>query len=275
MEIPPDPSSLPASTPQREADLWVCLAAIGRALEVGFQPRAFLNDLSTVLGPLVPHDRLSIGYLANDRRTVSIFAEHGPSVFLPETDRYTTDLERPVRLPVADSPVVDVFDGTVLCTADLVADPRFAAYRDQLQADALRSGIVVPLRVGTRIIGALSARSRLADAYGPVHVERMRTVGRLIGPSIDTIVQLHRGRRRQHRIGLLKGVTQMLGTSLDLRQVLEPVGHAIRLAIDFDAMGVVLFKPGGREYEFFGTVGEPPPPGLDKIPVLEFSVGAA
>ena len=60
----------------------------------------------------------------------------------------------------------------------------------------------------------------------------------------------YRERRRQHRTGLLKGITQMLGTSLDLRQILEPVGDTVRVAIEFDAMGVVLFKPGGREYEF-------------------------
>jgi hypothetical protein len=84
--------------------LLLCLAAIGRALEAEFQPRVFLDDLSTALGPLVPHDRLGIGYLADDRRTFSVFAEHGAAGFLPETDRYTTDLERPARFPVADSP---------------------------------------------------------------------------------------------------------------------------------------------------------------------------
>ena len=133
----------------------------------------------------------------------------------------------------------------------------------------------MPVVIAGRVIAELGAFSRAANMYGLVHVERMRTVGRLIGPFIETIAQLYRGRRRQHRIGLLKGITQMLGTSLDVRQVLEPVGSAISLAIDFDAMGVVLFQPGGREYEFFGTVGEPPPPGLDDIPVAEFSVGAA
>jgi transcriptional regulator with GAF, ATPase, and Fis domain len=172
-------------------------------------------------------------------------------------------------------PVAEVFDGNVLCASDLVTDPRFARHRDQLEKAALRSAIVVPVLIGTRVIGELGVYTRAAGTYGLIDVERMRTVGRLIGPSIETIVQLHRGRRRQHRIGLLKGITQMLGTSLDVRQVLEAVGKAIRLAVDFDAMGVVLFKVGGREYEFFGTVGEPPPPGLDKIPVREFSFGPA
>jgi Nif-specific regulatory protein len=258
-----------------DSQLLVCLEAIARALNGEFRPQTFLGDFSAGLQPLVPHDRLAIGYLGDDRGTYSVFAEYGARGFLPATDRYTTDLERPERFPLADLPVAVVFDGKVLCASDLLTDPRFIRQRDQLKTGSLRSAIVVPLLVSSRVIGELGAYSCAADMYGPVHVEWMRTVGRLIGPSIETIAQLHRGRRRQHRIGLLKGITQKLGMSLDLRQVLEQVGNAIRLAVDFDAMGVVLFKPGGREYEFFGTVGEPPPPGLDKIPVAEFSIGEA
>lgn len=275
-----DPGPQKPITPSTESappdpGLLLCLAAIGRALEAEFQPRRFLDDLSAALGPLVPHDRLGIGYLADDRRTVSIFAEHGASVFLPETDRYTTDRERPVRFPVADSPVVDLFDGTALCVSDLLADPRFVRQRDQLQAAELRSAIFAPLLVGTRMIGALSAMSRLADAYGPVHVERMRTVGRLIGPFIEIIAQRYRERRLQHRIGLLKGISRMLGTSLDLRQVLGSVGDAIRSALDFDTMGVILFTPGGPEYALFGTLGEVPVSGVERIPTDQFSYAAA
>jgi transcriptional regulator with GAF, ATPase, and Fis domain len=259
---------------QPESQLLVCLEAVGQALDGEFQPRTFLADFSIALQPLVPHDRLGIGYLGDERRTYSVFAEHGERGFLPPTDRYTTNLERPEHFRVADLPVADVFDGNVLCASDLLTDPRFVGHRDQLKTVPLRSAIVVPVLIGSRVIGELGAYSRAAGTYGPVHVERMRTVGRLIGPSIETIAQLHRGRRRQHRIGLLKGFTQMLATSLDLQQILERVGAAVRVVMEFDAMGVILWKPGGREYEFFGTVGEPPPPGLDKIPLSEFSPAA-
>ena len=105
---PQDPSTRLTEPARPEPDLLVCLAAIGRALEGEFDPRAFLDDLSAKLRPLVPHDRLSIGYLADDRRTFLVFAEHGAPGFLPETDRYTTDLEPPARFPFADSPLAEV-----------------------------------------------------------------------------------------------------------------------------------------------------------------------
>jgi|SRR5215470_3630742 len=270
-----DSATLDTGPIQPESQILACLEAIGKALEGEFQPRTFLGDFSIALHRLVPHDRLGIGYLADDRETYSVFAEHGERGYFPATERYTTDPERPARFPIANLPVAEVFSGKVLCASDLLTDPRFIRHRDRLQAVSLRSAIVVPVLVGSQVVGELGVYSRTADTYGAVHLERVRTVGRLIGPAIETIVQIHRGRRRQHRIGRLQGITQMLATTLDTRQMLEPVGNAIRLAVDFDAMGVVLFKPGGREYEFFGTVGEPPPPGLEKIPVSEFSVGSA
>jgi hypothetical protein len=260
---------------QPESQLLLCLEAIVRALDGEFRPQTCLDEFSAALHSLVPHDGLGIGYLGDDQATYSVFADHGAPGVLPATDRYTTDPERPARFPLADSPLSQVFDGKLLCASDLLTDPRFVRHRAQLQTVSSRSAVIVPVLLGSRVIGGVGAFSRAAGMYGPLHVERMLTLGRLIGPSIETIAQIHRGRRRQRRIGLLKGITQTLGTSLDLRQVLEPVGHAIRLAVEFDAMGVVLFKPGGREYEFFGTVGEPPPPGLEDIPVPEFSVASA
>jgi len=257
-----------------EPDLLLALAAIVRGLEAEFQPRVFLGGLSTALGPFVPHDRLSVGFLADDRRTFSVFAEHGAPGFLPGTNRYTADLERPARFPVADSPLDEVFNGNVLCATDLLADPRFVVYRDELKAAGIRSAISVPLLVGSRIIGALNAMSCVADVYGPVQVERMRSVGRLIGPFIETIAMLYRERRRQHRIGRLKGIPHALAASLDLREILATVGEAVRPAFDFDTMGVILFKPGGQEYELFGTVGDQPVPGVESIPTSQFSYAA-
>ncbi len=258
-----------------ESDVLVCLAAIGRALEAEFRPRVFLDDLSRALNPLVPHDRLGIVYLADDRRTFSVFAEHDAPGFLPPTDRYTTDRERPARFPVADSPLATVFDGNVLCIADLVTDPRFVRCRDQLQTAALRSAIFVPLLVGSRVIGELGAVSRVVDAYGPLHVERVRTVGRLIGPFVETVAVLYRERRLRHHAESLTRITQMIGTTLDVRDILAKLESPTRLAVDFDTMGVILLKPGAPDYAFFGTVGEPPVPGVESIPVNQFSYGGA
>jgi transcriptional regulator with GAF, ATPase, and Fis domain len=268
-------ATLRAQLMPQDGDLFVCLAAIGRALHAEFQPRLFLDELSTALRSLVPHDRLEIGYLAEDRRTFSVFAEHGTPGFLPRTERYTTDLERTARFPVADSPLAVVFDGEVLCASHLQADPHFVRHADELRAAGLQSAVFVPLMTGNRVIGELGAVSRVADAYDDVHIERLRSVGHLIGPLIEMMVLIHRQRRVQHHLGLLQGITHMLGTTLHVRQVLAPLGEALRGAIDFDTLGVILLNPADAGYEFFGTVGEPPVPGVESIPTNEFSYARA
>ena len=276
-----DSTGMDAATPETgptppESEALVCLAAIARALHTEFQPRAFLDDCSTALHPLVPHDRLDIGYLADDRRTFSVFAEHGTAGFLPPTDRDTTDLGGAARFPAADSPLARVFDGEVLCISDLLTDSRFVRHAAELRATGLRSAVFVPLVSGRRVIGELSAATRLADAYGDVHVERMRKVARTIGPFVELVAQLSRERRRRHRVALLTGITHMLGTTLDVREILAPLGEAIRPALDFDTMGLILLKPGSSpDFMLFGTVGEPPHVSVTSLSTKDYSIAEA
>src|SRR5512138_2081 len=259
-----------------ESDVLVCLAAaMAGALHGKFQPRTFLAELSTALQPFVPHDRLGIGYLSDDGRTFSVFAEHGGPGFLPPTDRYTTDLRGAARFPVAASPLAPVFEGEALCVADFLADPRFADHAAELKSTGLKSTIFVPLLSGSRVIGKLSAATRVAAVYGDVHVERLRRIGRMIGPFIEAIALLYRERRRRHRMELLAGITKMLGTTLDLREILASLGDAVRPAIAFDAMGVIILDTSGEQWAFFGTAGEPPARGIERIPTREFSYGPA
>jgi transcriptional regulator with GAF, ATPase, and Fis domain len=133
----------------------------------------------------------------------------------------------------------------------------------------------VPLLSGSRVIGKLSAATRVAAEYGDVHVERLRTVGRMIGPFIEVIALLYRERRRRRQMDLLAGITKMLGTTLDLREILAPLGEAVQPAIAFDAMGVIILDPSGWQWAFFGTAGEPPAPGIERIQAREFSYAPA
>jgi Nif-specific regulatory protein len=266
-------SATPTGRTPTEPGLLECLAAIGRALEADFQPRAFLDDLSTALQPLVPHDRLRIGYLADDRRTFSVFAEHGGASVVPTADRYTTHLQRVARFPATDALFGPLFDGGIVCVPEMSADLRFEPYRDSLRG--LRSTIMVPLVAGSRIIGYVSAASRGLGAFSAIHVERMRSLGRLLGPFVEVIVGLERERRRRRGVDLLAGITKMLGTTLDVREILTPLGEAVRPAVDFDTMGIVLFKPGSVDIALFGTVGDAPDPSVRDHTTGDYSVAEA
>ena len=254
------------------SDLLACVAAVSRALQTEFQPRSFLHDLSTALHAIVPHDQLGIGYLAENRRTFSVFAEHGGSGFLPSVSSYITDLRHAARFPVTDSPLATVFEGDVLCIPDLLADPRFLRYREELHKAGLRSAVIVPLMVGSRVIGALTTASCVRDAFGAVHVERMRNVACLIGPFIEIIVLLYRERRRRRGVEQLAGIIDILGSTLNVGGILAPLGDVIRPALDFDAMGVVVWNPGRPEFVLFGRLGVPPDPSVHRLTLRDYSV---
>ena len=133
----------------------------------------------------------------------------------------------------------------------------------------------VPLLSGSRVVGKLSAATRVAALYGDAHVERPRRVGRMIGPFIEIISLLYRERRRRHRTDVLTGITKMLGTTLDLREILAPLGEAVQPAIAFDAMRVIILDPSAAQWMFFGTAGEPPVTGIERIPASAFPYGVA
>jgi transcriptional regulator with GAF, ATPase, and Fis domain len=266
-------SATPTGRTPTEPGLLVCLAAIGRALEADFHPRAFLDDFSTALQSLVPHHRLRIGYLADDRRTFSVFAEHGGPSVVPTTDRYTTNLQRVARFPATDALFGQLFVGGIVCVPEMSTDVRFEPYRDSLRG--LRSTIMVPLVAGSRIIGYVSAASRELGAFSAIHVERMRTLGCLLGPFVEVIAGLYRERRRRASVDLLAGITDVLGTTLDVREILTPLGEAVRPAVDFDTMGIVLFKPGSVDIALFGTVGDAPDPSVRDHTMRDYSVAEA
>ena len=203
-----------------------------------------------------------IGYLAEDRRTFSVFAEHGGPGFLPPTERYTTDLERPARFPVADSPLAVVFDGDVLCVRHLRADPRFVNHADELRAAGLESGVFVPLMIGSRVIGELSAASR---DRGRLRRRPRRAAAQRRAPDrpfIEMIAGLYRERRQRPGMELLTGITQMLGTTSTFARFSAPLGEAVRPAIDFDTMGVILLNPAAGSVRSSERSGEPPAPGV-------------
>ncbi len=260
---PLDPALLPA------------LAAVSRALEEDFQPAAFLDGLHPELNPLVPHERLAILCFEEDRRSFSVFAEHGSPALLPDGRHYACDLERVARFSTDGSPLALICDGEGLFAPDVLADLRFATDADTWRAGGLRSMLLAPLRAGNRLLGAIMAASQTPGVYEAAQLDRLEALGRLIGPLVETVAKLYRERRRQHRVELLKGITQRLGISLDVRQMLESVGNAIHPAVSFDTMGVILFKSEGAEYVLFGTVGEAPVAGVESIPTTEFSYAPA
>ena len=257
------------------ADLLASLAAIGRSMQEEFDPQRFLDEFSAQIQHVVPHDRLVIDHLDEDGRTFTVFAEHAPPSLVLHEEHYTTAFDPRAHYMVAEWVLRSVFAGEAMLVHDFSMDFRFAnpnAFERKLQNAGIRSGVLVPLESGGRVIGALVATSLTPHAYTQAHLTAARQVANLIGPFIENIILLQRERRRRRRLRALEGLTRALGAGLNVRDVFTRLAETVRPILDFDLMGVALLSTSGRDLEMVAEVDNMPSEETpSRIPLEHFS----
>src|SRR6266446_9635136 len=92
-----------------------------------FDPGGFLEGLSGQLQELIPHDRVTVLYLDEGGRTVSVFAEHAAGDAPRRDGRYTLSRARASRYPIAEAVSSCVFTGQAEFVGDAQSDARFMA----------------------------------------------------------------------------------------------------------------------------------------------------
>jgi transcriptional regulator with GAF, ATPase, and Fis domain len=258
------------------ADLLASLVAIGRSMQEEFDPQRFLDQFSDQLQRLIPHDRLVIDVLDEDRRTFTVFAEHAPTALVLHQDHYTTTFAPQARYVVSEWILRSVFAGDAMRVDDFPMDPRFTnlnPFERRLQETGIRSGLLVPLGSGGRVIGALVATALAPHAYAESHLATLAQIADLIGPFIENVVLLQRERRRRRRLKALEGLTRALGASLNVRDVFVRLAEAVRPVLDFEIMGVVVVSASGREVEMLAEVDDSPMMETpERIPLEDFSL---
>src|SRR5437773_1952701 len=116
------------------------VAARARAMTPEFDPGGFLEGLSGQLQGLIPHDRVTVLYLDEGGRTVSVFAEHTSGDAPRHDGRYTLSLARASRYPIAEAVSSCVFAGQAEFVRDAQSDARCmagAAVRPVLDFDIM------------------------------------------------------------------------------------------------------------------------------------------
>jgi transcriptional regulator with GAF, ATPase, and Fis domain len=244
------------------ADLVACLAAIGRSMDDAFDPRKFLGEFSAKLQRLIPHDRLVIACLTDDRRTFTVFAEHAANGPVLHASHYTTGFSPEGRYALGQGALAAMFGGGVLRLDELRDDYGHAAEGsvEHLVRDAgFRSALLLPLYSGGQVIGGLVASSLTPGIYSAAHAATGRQVADLIAPFVQNVVRLQRERRRIRRLHDLDALGPALAASLDVKDVFERLAQAVRPALDFDVMGICLFSSSGRELERLVEIDSDPP----------------
>ena len=138
----------------------------------------------------------------------------------------------------------------------------------ELGEAGLRARLAVPLFAGGHVGGALVVMSTTAGLYTEAHASACRQVADLIAPLVESVVALHRERRRRERLAAATALAPILGASLKVGDVLERLGEAMRPLIDFDTMGLALRAADGPGFERSEIIGVRRP-GYATTPAVE------
>jgi transcriptional regulator with GAF, ATPase, and Fis domain len=266
-----------AVAPDVLADLVECVAAFGRSLHETFDPTRSLAEFSACVQRLVPHDYIAIARREDDGQTCSVFAEYPPvrGALLRPGSHDTTAFERGDRLPAEAFALMPVLEGEVQVIDDLATDRRVAerpAFREKVAESGLRARLAVPVYAAGRIIGALIVVSGTAGVYAETRASICRQIADLIGPFVETVVMVHRERRRRERLNAATALPAILGASLTVGDVLERLGEAVRALVDFDVMSVRQFAPVEHGFERIGVIGARSPVHPATTTVEEYSI---
>src|SRR6267142_515252 len=234
-------------------------AARARAMTPEFDPGGFVEGLSGQLQELIPHDRVTVLYLDEGGRTVSVFAEHAPGDAPGGDGRHTLSLTRASRYPIAEAVSSCVFAGQAEFVRDAQSDARCmagAAIPGVAQA-GLRAWMALPLMGVERIIGALIVGHTVPDVYTEAHFATGRQIADVVGPVIESIVLVHTERRRRQRLRVVPEVASVLGTSLNVAEIFDRLAAAVRPVLDFDIMATSLLESDGMKRWLLVAEGRP------------------
>jgi transcriptional regulator with GAF, ATPase, and Fis domain len=158
---------------------------------------------------------------------------------------------------------------------DVLADARFASLHgveERHVQEGFRSGVIVPMFGGGRVLGALGVTSFTPGTYAEAHLGVAKQIADLIAPFIQSTVLLHRERQRRRRLRALGNLTRVLATSLDARDIFGHLADGVKPILDFDVMGAVLISTSGRDLELLAAAGPPDAQGPpERIPLEHYS----
>jgi PAS domain S-box-containing protein len=124
------------------------------------------------------------------------------------------------------------------CIADVSADPDYV-----LGYPNAKSELVVPLRHGERLIGALDIESERPDAFREDDVLLAESLGDTLALAIENATRYAETHRQATDLSVLYTVTRMTSHSLSLDSVLSQALTSVLISLEFEAGLIALADP--------------------------------
>ena len=235
------------------AELYGSAGALARSMRGEFDPRRFLEALSSQVRQVIPHDRLTLVYLEENGRTFSVFGEHAfgehtADGALRHEGHYTIGCDPGSRYTSEQIGRASVFAGKPEVVRDYQASADIAEAERNRRCPftaGLRSSVTLPIYGSERVSGALIIGSFAPDVYTESYVKTGQRIAEFLGPLVENIVLLHKERHRRRRLAVVPAVARVVGTSLNVHKIFDQLGAVVRPVLDFDLMIARLIGPSG------------------------------
>jgi PAS domain S-box-containing protein len=206
-------------------------AAIAQTLDLDETLQRILKELDRVL----PHDSGSIHLLRQGYTEIV----SGRGFADPEA---VIGLKFPVPGDNPNTRVIQDREPVILTHAQ----SEHAPFRDKPH-DHIRSWLGVPLIVHDRVIGMLSVDSVESDRFGQRHVELVQPFAQYAATAIEN-ARLYQAEQARHRVAnTLHEVTQIIGSTLELDEVLHRILEELEKVLDFQTAALLLIDPARNE----------------------------
>lgn len=138
------------------------------------------------------------------------------------------------------------------CVPDVQADPDYVpGYR------GTRSELVVPLRHGERLFGALDVESNLYDAFDERDVLLAESLADTMALALENASHYRETRQQATDLSALYTVTRMTSQSLALESVLSQALSSVLISLEFEAGLIALTDPTGGQLYLAAEYGLP------------------
>lgn len=138
------------------------------------------------------------------------------------------------------------------CIPDVTADPDYIASYPNA-----RSELVVPLRHGEQLLGALDIESDELDAFREDAVLLAESLGDTLALAIENATRYAEAHRQATDLGVLYTVTRMTSHSLSLEGVLSQALTSVLISLEFEAGLIALADPVDGQLRLAAEYGLP------------------
>ena len=158
---------------------------------------------------------------------------------------------------------------------DVIPHDRLLLIReDETPVPSPASWLTLPLEGVDRAIGSLAIAASAPATYTEAHATTARRIAEMLGPLVENMVLLQKERDRRRRMAVLPEVSRVIAGSLDVRNIFQELGAAVRTVLDFDLMLVRPIGASGTLQRSVLLVGDVPADLQPERRLEDYSFGA-